>query len=174
MPDGIEKNQEDTDFETRLLAETSHIVCAYVSGNNVGSDNLPGLITSVADALRKGVTGNGEEAEEEKPVPAVPPRKSVFPDYIICLEDGKKLKLLRRHLKTAYNMTPQQYRDRWGLPPEYPMVAPNYANHRSSLARRIGLGRRRDDVDEPAQKPVPLTKTGAAAPKAAAKAASEE
>ncbi|AQS91479.1 MucR family transcriptional regulator [Gluconobacter albidus] len=122
---------------------TAQIVTAYVSNNDVPADALPALIRSVHDSLA--TVNVPEEAPAEKPVPAVSPRKSVFPDYIICLEDGKKLKLLRRHLKTAYNMTPQEYRERWGLPPEYPMVAPNYANHRSSLARKIGLGRRRED-----------------------------
>lgn len=118
---------------------TAQIITAYVSSHDIASEALPALIRSVHEALAN------VEVPAEKPTPAVPPRKSVFPDYIICLEDGKKLKLLRRHLKTAYNMTPQEYRERWGLPPEYPMVAPNYASHRSSLARKIGLGRRRED-----------------------------
>ncbi|GBR50833.1 Ros/MucR family transcriptional regulator [Neokomagataea thailandica NBRC 106555] len=120
---------------------TAQIVTAYVSNHDVETEALPALIRSVHDALA--TVDAPEEKPEEKPVPAVPLKKSVFPDYIVCLEDGKKLKLLRRHLKTVYNMTPQEYRERWGLPPEYPMVAPNYANHRSSLARKIGLGRRR-------------------------------
>ncbi|MCX5616586.1 MucR family transcriptional regulator [Bombella sp. TMW 2.2559] len=133
-----------SETETHDLRQlTAQIITAYVSSHDVASEALPDLVRSVHAALAG--AGTPVEAELEKPVPAVPPRKSVFPDYIICLEDGKKLKLLRRHLKTAYNMTPQEYRERWGLPPEYPMVAPNYANHRSSLARRIGLGRRRED-----------------------------
>lgn len=83
----------------------------------------------------------GREASvPERPQPAVPVKRSIYPDYIVCLEDGKKLKMLKRHLKTAYNMSPEQYRERWGLPPDYPMVAPNYARHRSSLAKKIGLG----------------------------------
>ena len=87
------------------------------------------------------LSGVGREpVQAEKPQPAVPVKKSVFPDHIICLEDGKQLKMLKRHLKTAYNMTPEQYRERWGLPVDYPMVAPNYAQHRSSLAKQIGLG----------------------------------
>ncbi|OOL17699.1 MucR family transcriptional regulator [Bombella intestini] len=132
-----------SETETQALRQlTAQIVTAYVSSHDVAAEALPDLVRSVHGALAD--AGVAAEAEPEKPVPAVPPRKSVFPDYIICLEDGKKLKLLRRHLKTAYNMTPQEYRERWGLPPEYPMVAPNYANHRSSLARRIGLGRRRE------------------------------
>lgn len=132
----------DTDL-SNLRALTAQIVTAYVGSHDVAAEVVPDLVRSVYGAL----AGVAERpaAVQEKPVPVVPPRKSVFPDYIICLEDGKKLKLLRRHLKTAYNMTPQEYRERWGLPPEYPMVAPNYANHRSSLARRIGLGRRRSE-----------------------------
>ncbi|MDF7674087.1 MucR family transcriptional regulator [Acetobacteraceae bacterium ESL0709] len=132
----------ETDL-SNLRALTAQIVTSYVGSHDVAAEVVPDLVRSVYSAL----AGVGERpaAAQEKPVPAVPPRKSVFPDYIICLEDGKKLKLLRRHLKTAYNMTPQEYRERWGLPPEYPMVAPNYANHRSSLARRIGLGRRRGE-----------------------------
>jgi predicted transcriptional regulator len=86
--------------------------------------------------------GTPVEVVPEKPVPAVPVKKSVTPDYIICLEDGKKLKMLKRHLKTAFNMTPEQYRERWDLPSDYPMVAPNYATQRSSLAKQIGLGTR--------------------------------
>lgn len=132
---------ESESLALRQLA--AQIVTAYVSKNDIGAEALPDLVRSVHRALA-GAAGP-VESTAEKPIPAVPPRKSVFPDYIICLEDGKKLKLLRRHLKTAYNMTPQEYRERWGLPAEYPMVAPNYATHRSSLARRIGLGRRRDD-----------------------------
>ncbi|QDH15294.1 MucR family transcriptional regulator [Oecophyllibacter saccharovorans] len=122
---------------------TARIVTAYVGSHDIEADGLPALVRAVHEALA--AADAPAEKAPEKPVPAVPPRKSVFPDYIICLEDGKKLKLLRRHLKTAYNMTPQEYRERWDLPPEYPMVAPNYASHRSSLARRIGLGRRRDE-----------------------------
>lgn len=128
---------------SELRELTARIVTAYVGCHDIEADALPGLVRSVHEALA--TAGGPVEKVAEKPVPAVPPRKSVFPDYIICLEDGKKLKLLRRHLKTSYNMTPQEYRDRWGLPPEYPMVAPNYASHRSTLARRIGLGRRREE-----------------------------
>ena len=120
---------------------TAQIVTAYVSSHDVAAETLPDLVRSVHGALAG--AGVAVEAEPEKPVPAVPPRKSVFPDYIICLEDGKKLKLLRRHLKTAYNMTPQEYRERWGLPDSYPMVPPNYSQHRSKLAKQIGLGKER-------------------------------
>ena len=120
-----------------VLGLTAQIVSAHVSNNSVSPDALPSLIQEVYKTLA-GV-GN-EHSEPERPQPAVPIKKSVFADHIICLEDGKKLKMLKRHLKTAYNMTPEQYRDRWGLPPDYPMVAPNYARHRSSLAKKIGLG----------------------------------
>jgi len=120
-----------------VLGLTAQIVSAHVSNNSVSPDALPSLIQEVYKTLA-GV-GN-ERSEPERPQPAVPVKKSVFADHIICLEDGKKLKMLKRHLKTAYNMTPEQYRERWGLPPDYPMVAPNYARHRSSLAKKIGLG----------------------------------
>jgi predicted transcriptional regulator len=120
-----------------VLGLTAQIVSAHVSNNSVTPDALPSLIQDVYRTL----AGVGKETPQpDKPQPAVPVKKSVFPDHIVCLEDGKKLKMLKRHLKTAYNMTPEQYRERWGLPPDYPMVAPNYARHRSSLAKKIGLG----------------------------------
>lgn len=116
---------------------TAKIVSSYLSHNLVEADKLPDLIKSVHKALQEPIV---PEAKEEELVPFVHPKKSVFPDYIICLEDGKKLKMLKRHLKTAYDMTPAEYREKWGLPPEYPMVAPSYSEKRSSLAREIGLG----------------------------------
>ena len=120
-----------------VLGLTAQIVSAHVSNNSVTPDALSALIQDVYRTL----SGVGKEpSAPDKPQPAVPVKKSVFPDHIVCLEDGKKLKMLKRHLKTAYNMTPEQYRERWGLAPEYPMVAPNYARHRSSLAKKIGLG----------------------------------
>jgi predicted transcriptional regulator len=123
--------------ETNVLGLTAQIVSAHVSNNSVTSDALPSLIQEVYKTL----TGVGKEpAQPEKPQPAVPVKKSVFADHIVCLEDGKKLKMLKRHLKTAYNMSPDEYRERWGLGSEYPMVAPNYAKHRSALAKKIGLG----------------------------------
>jgi predicted transcriptional regulator len=123
--------------DTNVLGLTAQIVSAHVSNNSVPSDALPSLIQEVYKTL----SGVGKEpAQPEKPQPAVPVKKSVFPDHIICLEDGKKLKMLKRHLKTAYDMTPEQYRERWSLGPDYPMVAPNYAKHRSTLAKKIGLG----------------------------------
>lgn len=122
---------------TDLLELTAQIVSAHVSNNSVASDALPSLIQDVHRTL----AGVGKEVVlPDKPQPAVPIRKSVFPDHIVCLEDGKKLKMLKRHLKTSYNLTPEQYREKWQLPPDYPMVAPSYAKHRSSLAKKIGLG----------------------------------
>ncbi len=122
---------------TSVLGLTAQIVSAHVSNNSVSPDALPSLIQEVFRTL----SGVGKEpVAVEKPLPAVPVKKSVFPDYLVCLEDGKKLKMLKRHLKTSYDMTPEQYRERWGLAPDYPMVAPNYADHRSALAKRIGLG----------------------------------
>ena len=119
---------------------TARIVAAYVAANPLAVEALPGLIRSVHASL----AGLGSAPPvAERPQPAVPPRKSVFPDYIVCLEDGKKLKMLRRHLKAAFDLTPEQYRDRWDLPPDYPMVAPRYAEQRSSLAKQIGLGMKR-------------------------------
>lgn len=122
---------------TDVLALTVEIVSAHVSNNMVGEDALPALIQDVYRTL----AGVGKEpAAPEKQAPAVPVRKSVFPEYVVCLEDGKKLKMLKRHLRTSYNMTPEEYREKWQLPADYPMVAPNYAQHRSSLAKKIGLG----------------------------------
>ena len=122
---------------TTVLGLTAQIVSAHVSNNSVTTDALPALIQEVYKTL----AGIGKEpVVPDRPQPAVPVKKSIFPDYIVCLEDGKQLKMLKRHLKTAYNMTPEQYRERWGLGADYPMVAPNYARHRSSLAKKIGLG----------------------------------
>ena len=130
-----------SDIKSRELLElTSEIVAAHVSNNSVAMTDLPTLIEQVYKTLSN--VGKDAEASGERLTPAVAIKKSVTPDYIICLEDGKRLKMLKRHLKTAYNMTPDEYRERWGLPPDYPMVAPNYANQRSSLAKAIGLGTR--------------------------------
>ena len=120
-----------------MLELTTEIVAAHVGNNPVPASELPTLIQDVYKTL---VSVGTTPTTTEKLKPVVPVKKSVFPDYIICLEDGKKLKMLKRHLKTAYDMTPEEYRDRWGLPPDYPMVAPNYAKHRSALAKEIGLG----------------------------------
>ncbi len=133
-----------------ILALTAQIVSAHVSNNTVASENLSALIRQVHQALAN--VGQATP-EPEKLQPAVPVKRSVFPDYIVCLEDGKKLKMLKRHLQSAYNMTPDAYRERWGLPPDYPMVAPNYAERRSALARQIGLGRK--DGGRPAAEETP-------------------
>lgn len=125
---------------TEILGLTSEIVAAHVSNNTVATADLPQLIEQVYKTLSQ--VGKGTEVAQDKPTPAVPIKKSVTPDYIICLEDGKRLKMLKRHLKTAYDMTPEEYKERWGLPADYPMVAPNYAKQRSKLAKQIGLGTR--------------------------------
>src|SRR5215216_3781705 len=118
------------------------IVSAYVSNNSVPAGDLPSLISEVHLALAR--VGNGTaEAPAEAPKPAIAIKKSVTPDYIVCLEDGKKFKSLKRHLRTQYNMTPEQYREKWTLPADYPMVAPNYAAARSQLAKQMGLGQQR-------------------------------
>lgn len=127
----------DAITDKELLELTSDIVAAHVGNNTVAVSDIPQLINDVHRAL---ANLGSAPAPAERPQPAVPVKKSVTPDYIICLEDGKKLKMLKRHLKTAYNMSPEEYRERWGLPADYPMVAPNYAKHRSSLAKKIGLG----------------------------------
>lgn len=120
-----------------LLTLTTEIVSSYVSNNNLVIGEIPKVISEVYSTL---TNLNSNIITDNKQEPAVAIKKSVMPDYIVCLEDGKKLKMLKRHLKTAYNMTPEEYKERWGLPADYPMVAPNYANHRSSLAKKIGLG----------------------------------
>ena len=120
-----------------LIRMTSNVVSVYLSNNTVDPGNIPDLINSVYVAL----SGVGNEKQELEP--AVPIRKSITPSYIVCLEDGKQLKMLKRHLKTRYNMTPEEYRERWGLPRDYPMVAPNYSKERAKMAKKIGLGRNR-------------------------------
>jgi predicted transcriptional regulator len=128
---------ETPDDLQRLAAE---IVAAYVSANSVSTAQLPDVIRSVIDALT--LNGQADAAKAEPQKPAVSIRKSVTPDYLICLEDGKKLKMLKRHLRTTYGMSPQDYREKWGLAADYPMVAPNYAARRSEFAKQIGLGRK--------------------------------
>ncbi|MEL6529331.1 MAG: MucR family transcriptional regulator [Pseudomonadota bacterium] len=133
---------QDLEIEMKetLITLTSDIVAAHVSNNDVAVEDVPSLITNVFGALQ----GLGEDAEPEEapPEPAVSIRASVKPDYIVCLEDGKKLKMLKRYLRTNYDMTPEEYRARWNLPADYPMVAPNYAEKRRDLAKKIGLGRK--------------------------------
>ena len=129
-------------MDTALLGLTSQIVSAYVSKNSVQTADLPNLINSVHQSL---ATLGQPQAPAEAPTelkPAVPVKKSVNPDYIVCLEDGKKLKMLKRHLQSSYGITPDEYRAKWGLPSDYPMVAPNYAKARSDLALKLGLGKR--------------------------------
>ncbi len=123
-----------------LLALTTEVVSAYVSNNTLPTADVSGLIEQVFKTLAN-VSADGS-SRADRPQPAVPIKRSVTPDYIVCLEDGKKLKMLKRHLKTAYNMSPDEYRERWGLPADYPMVAPSYAERRSKLAKDIGLGKR--------------------------------
>ena len=133
--------QEDkTISRSELLALTGEIVSAHLANNAVARDEVAPLIQSVFDKLN--ALASDEAPTPVEVTPAVPIRRSVTDDYIICLEDGKKLKMLRRHLMTAYNMTPEEYRKRWGLPDDYPMVAPSYAQQRSVLAKRIGLGKK--------------------------------
>ncbi|MCX2560827.1 MucR family transcriptional regulator [Acetobacter farinalis] len=122
-----------------ILDLAAEIVSAHVSNNQTDPALIPALIRDIYQALK---TADQPQNEPEKLQPAVPVKRSVFPDYIVCLEDGKKLKMLKRHLQSAYGITPEQYRERWGLPADYPMVAPNYAERRSTLAREIGLGRK--------------------------------
>ena len=127
--------------EDTLLTLTADIVAAHVSNNSVAVNDLPNLIQNVHSALT-GIS-RSSNAPEAKPEPKVSIRSSIKPDYIVCLEDGKKLKMLKRHLMTHYNMTPDQYRQKWGLSADYPMVAPNYAEQRRTLAKSIGLGTKR-------------------------------
>jgi predicted transcriptional regulator len=126
--------------EEELLRMTADVVAAYVSNNTLPTAQLAEVINAVYTSL-KSLEGQSVEAQLEPLKPAVPVRKSVTPDYLVCLEDGKKLKMLKRHLRSTYNMTPDEYRAKWGLPADYPMVAPNYAEQRSEFAKKIGLGR---------------------------------
>ncbi|MGE0036974.1 MAG: MucR family transcriptional regulator [Xanthobacteraceae bacterium] len=130
------------DSGANFIKLTAEIVSAYVSNNTVSSVDLPALIGQVHSALSRVSTGQGDHSFEP-PKPAISVKKSITPDHIVCLEDGKKFKSLKRHLRTQYGMTPEQYRDKWALPPDYPMVAPNYAAARSHLAKQMGLGQQR-------------------------------
>ena len=135
----MDSNREGAD----LLPLTAEIVAAYVANNSVDASDLPKLIDSVNRAL----ANIDKNQSIDRLTPAVPIKKSVTQEYIICLEDGKKLKMLKRYLKTAHGMTPEQYRARWGLPASYPMVAPNYARQRSGLAKKIGLGTKNGPIN---------------------------
>ncbi|HVV32627.1 MAG TPA: MucR family transcriptional regulator [Vitreimonas sp.] len=128
-----------------LSALVADIVSAYVSSNQIPPQDLPALIRTVHSSLRD-ISASGVVGTETSQEPAIAVKKSVTPDYIICLEDGKKFKSLKRHLRTRYSMTPDEYRSKWGLPHDYPMVAPNYAKERSNLAKRMGLGHARKGV----------------------------
>ena len=127
------------DDKNEVIERTADIVSAYVGNNTISAAELPALIQSVHRALA-GVSGGAEVVEAAPRDPAVPIRRSITPDFIICLEDGRKFKSLKRHLRTKYNMSPEEYRAKWGLPKDYPMVAPNYAKARSDLAKQMGLG----------------------------------
>jgi predicted transcriptional regulator len=129
--------------QDHLIEMTAEIVAAYVSNHNVASGDVSSLINGVHAALHRTATG-AAVLQLQPLMPAVPIRKSVTPDYIVCLEDGKRFKSLKRHLRTRYDLTPDEYRDKWGLPPDYPMVAPNYAKARSVLAKEMGLGQKRE------------------------------
>jgi predicted transcriptional regulator len=129
---------ENSSSSERLTALAAQIAASYVGHHDVAVNDLPPLIATIYQALAN--ASQGSSASENRREPAVPVRRSVSADYIVCLEDGKKLKMLKRHLKTSYDLTPEQYRQRWGLSADYPMVAPNYAKQRSRLAKQIGLG----------------------------------
>jgi len=142
----------DTQTTPNYLEMAADIVSAFVSHNSLPATDLPALIGNVNQALQSLGSGSSQQPVEAQNEPAVPIKKSVQPDFIVCLEDGKKFKSLKRHLRTVYKLTPEQYRAKWGLPPTYPMVAPNYAASRSELAKRMGLGarRRKSPEGEPA------------------------
>jgi predicted transcriptional regulator len=132
----------DATNSNNYIELAADIVSAYVSNNSVPASDLPTLINEVHSAILR-VTSGHPVAAPETPKPAVPAKKSITNDFIICLEDGRKFKSLKRHLRTQYNMSPDEYREKWGLPPDYPMVAPNYAKARSNLAKQMGLGQQR-------------------------------
>ncbi|HET7681542.1 MAG TPA: MucR family transcriptional regulator [Xanthobacteraceae bacterium] len=132
----------DNPGNSNFIELTASIVSAFVSNNSVAAGDIPALINQVHSALLR-VSSGAKEQPAEPLKPAVSPKKSITPDHLVCLEDGKKFKSLKRHLRTQYNMTPEQYREKWALPPDYPMVAPNYAAARSKLAKDMGLGQQR-------------------------------
>lgn len=173
LADSDQVDLEDILADGTLLTLTVDIVSAHVSNNTVAAGDVPMLIASVYDALAK--TAVPADAEAPKLVPAVSIRSSVKPDYLVCLEDGKKLTMLKRSLSTNFNLTPGEYRAKWGLPKDYPMVAPNYAERRRSLVRAIGLGkksRKPSEVETPVTEPLPKPrrKLGIASAKTAAAA----
>jgi predicted transcriptional regulator len=143
-----DQQQQNVDY----IGISADIVSAYVSNNSVQAGELPTLIGNVHEALKSIANGSTKQAEPEKREPAVNPKRSVTPDFIISLFDGKKYKSLKRHIRTAHDMTPQQYREYWGLSYDYPMVAPNYAKQRSELAKALGLGQLRKSAGGKAAK----------------------
>jgi predicted transcriptional regulator len=144
LEETIVENSDDT-----LIVElTSDVIAAYVSNNPVSTTDLPNLIGEVHKAF-SAIVGKSAEAEKVDLKPAVNPKKSVFRDYIICLEDGKQFKSLKRHLRSHFDMSPEEYREKWGLAPDYPMVAPSYSERRSNLAREKGLGRKKGSKNKP-------------------------
>jgi predicted transcriptional regulator len=136
-----EENVESLPRHQDLLRMADDIAVAYVAQNTVTDSQIPGIITRVYDTLASITTGTADKSKKSGK-PAVAIRHSITPDFIVCLEDGRKMKMLKRHLRTAYNLTPDEYRSRWGLPPEYPIVAPNYAKRQSDFAKKIDLGRK--------------------------------
>lgn len=136
-------SEETTEMVSRdeILRMAVDVVAAYLSNNQLPAGQIPEVIDTIFRSL-SGLDGSAAEAKPEPQKPAVPVRRSVTPEYIVCLEDGKKLKMLKRHLRTNYNLTPEEYRAKWNLSPDYPMVAPNYAKQRSEFAKKIGLGRK--------------------------------
>jgi predicted transcriptional regulator len=163
------------DQKQSLLELTAQIVSAHVAKNQIAPAGLTALIEQVYTAL-KSAGNDPAPAPVEKQVPFVPPKRSVFPDYIICLEDGRRLKTLKRHLRSTFGLSPEQYREKWGLAPDYPMVAPNYAEHRSRLAKQLGLGRKppgEDEAEAETPEPAPAPPRAASARPAAAEPAPE-
>jgi predicted transcriptional regulator len=148
------RSEDATINRSEILSLTTDIVSAYVANNSTGLETIPGLIQTVFDKLTALAI---DESASTELTPAVPIKKSITDEYLICLEDGKKLKMLKRHLMTAYGMTPEAYRARWGLKPDYPMVAPSYSKQRQELAKKIGLGRK-PRVVEAAPAPAPKAK----------------
>ena len=141
-------SSRETGSKGEILKMTADVVAAYVGNNTLPTGEVSDVISTVYGSLQNLESGRGEA----RPSPAVPVRKSVTRDHIICLEDGKKLKMLKRHLRSTYNLTPEEYRARWGLPPDYPMVAPSYAKERSDFAKKIGLGRKTRTAPKPSRK----------------------
>lgn len=137
------ENKVRLENDSLLLQMASKVAAAYLKNNSVPADQVSEIIQSVYETLKNIEQGNDVELLARDLRPAVPVNKSITPDYIVCLEDGKRLKMMKRHLRTSFNMTPDEYREKWGLPSNYPMVAPNYAVKRSNFAKQAGLGRKR-------------------------------